>query len=137
MTVEEIYDILSSTTTSNWLVSEELDGDTCFTYKQDVLLRVQKHPINFREDRFMGEEWATTMHEDESAYKVSYDIYYGESRIVTKRLVAVDGCRAILPMPKHGTKEIPLGDYLFAKIVAPGRLDEYIKRSGLTVSKES
>ena len=136
MTVDEIYNILASTSSSDWVMSEELDADTYYTYKKDALLRIKKRPINYREDTFKGEEWATTMHEGTCAYKVFCDVYYGESRIVTKMLVAVDGCRAILPMPKHGTKEISYWDYAFAKIVAPGGLDEYIKRSGLTVSMQ-
>ncbi len=133
MTVKEIEEILSSTSSSDWVIEEELGA---YTYKQDVLLRIQKHPINYHADKFCGEEWATTKHADPDAYKVTYDVYYGESFIATKHLVTVDGCRACLPMPTHGTNEIPYQDYLFAKIVAPGGLDEYIARSGLIVSKE-
>ena len=82
MTLEEIEKILSSTSNSDWVEDEELG---VYTYRQDVLLRIQKHPV--------------------------------------------DGCRAFLPMPTFGTKEIPYRDHLFAKIVAPDRLDEYINRS--------
>jgi len=133
MTVEEVDKILSSTSNSDWVENEELGA---YTYRQDVLLRIQKHPIDYHADKFRGEEWATTMHADPEAYRVVYDVFYGESFIKTKQLVAVDGCRAILPMPTFGTKEIPYRDYLFAKIVAPNNLDEYINRSGLTVSNE-
>ena len=133
MTVEEIKKMLSSTSSSDWVIKEELGA---YTYKQDVLLRIQKHPIDYHADKFSGEEWATTMHADENAYRVIYDVYYGDSFILTKTLVSVDGGRATLPMPRLGTKEIPYVDYSFAKIVAPDRLDEYIKRSGLTISKE-
>ena len=133
MTVKEIEEILSSTSSSDWVIEEELGA---YTYKQDVLLRIQKHPIDYHTDKFSGEEWATTMHADSEAYRVVYDVFYGESFIETKQFVAVDGCRAFLPMPTFGTKVIPYRDYLFAKIVAPDTLDEYINRSGLTVSKE-
>ena len=133
MTVKEIEEILSSTSSSDWVIEEELGA---YTYKQDVLLRIQKHPIDYHADKFSGEDWATTMHADSEAYRVVYDVFYGESFIETKQFVAVDGCRAFLPMPTFGTKVIPCRDYLFAKIVAPDTLDEYINRSGLTVSKE-
>ena len=133
MTVEEIRKILSSTSSSDWVTEEELGA---YTYKQDVLLRIQKHPIDYHADKFSGEEWATTKHADSEAYRVVYNVFYGKSFIETKQLVAVDGCRACLPMPAHGTNVIPYQDYLFAKIVAPDNLDEYIARSGLTLSKE-
>ena len=120
MTVEEISKILSSTSSSDWVKSDELEA---FTYRQDVLLRIQQRPIDYR-DKFRGEEWATTMHADESAYRVIYDVYYGESFILTKTLVSVDGGRATLPMPALRTKEIAYRDYLFAKIVAPDKLDD-------------
>ena len=132
MTIEEIDKILTSTSSSDWVISDELGS---YTYKQDLFLRIQKRPVNYN-DKFGGEEWATTMHEDADAHRVIYDVFYGVSFIATKQLVAVDGCRAILPMPTFGTKEIPYRDYVFAKIVAPDSLDEYINRSGLTVSKE-
>ena len=133
MTVEEIRKILSSTSSSDWVIEEELGA---YTYKQDVLLRIKKHPIDYHADKFSGEEWATSKHADSEAYRVVYNVFYGKSFIETKQLVAVDGCRAFLPMPTFGTNEIPYRDYLFAKIVAPDNLDEYIARSGLTVSKE-
>lgn len=133
MTVEGIKKILSSTSSSDWVMSDELEA---YTYKQDALLRIQKRPIDYHADKFSGEEWATIKHADSEAYRVVYDVFYGESFIETRQLVAVDGCRAFLPMPTFGTNEIPYGDYLFAKIVAPDNLDEYINRSGLTVSKE-
>lgn len=133
MTVDEIKKILSSTSSSDWVIEEELGS---YTYAQDVLLRIKRRPIDYHADKFSGEEWATTKHADPNAYKFTYDVFYGESFIATKYLVAVDGCRAFLPMPTFGTTEIPYRDYLFAKIVAPDSLDEYINRSGLIVAKE-
>ena len=90
MTVKEIEEILSSTSSSDWVIEEELGA---YTYKQDVLLRIQKHPIDYHADKFSGEEWATTMHADSEAYRVVYDVFYGESFIETKQLVAVDEIR--------------------------------------------
>ena len=134
MTSEEINGILSSTTSEDWLVSEETGA---FTYKQDALLRIQQRPIDYHGDKFVGEDWATSKHPDSNAFKAIYDVYYGLSLITTKQLVNVDGGRATLPMPKIRTTVIPWRDYAFARIVASDRLDEYIERSGLTVASSA
>lgn len=134
MTAEEIMNILSTTSHEDWIHKEDgllSDEPDSYTYREDVLLRIQKHPIDFSV-KFTREDWAIN-HSDPAAYKVLYDVYYNNSFIITKTLVAVDGCRAILPMPKRGTTKIPFEDYKFATIVAPDALDEYIGRSGLTV----
>ena len=73
MTAGEIEDILSSTTSEDWLVSEEMGT---FTYKHDVLLRIQQRTINYDRDKFEGEDWATTKHPDSNAFKAVYDVYY-------------------------------------------------------------
>ena len=131
MTAGEIEGILSSTTSEDWLVSEEMGA---FTYKQDVLLRIQQRTIDYGRDKFEGEDWATVKHPDSNAFKAVYDVYYGSSLVATKQLVNVDGGRATLPMPQNRTAVIPWRDYAFARIVAADRLDEYIERSGLTVA---
>lgn len=135
MTVEEINHILSSTTRENWCeleVAKELRSD--LVYKQDLLLTIKQRPVNYEEDKFEGEDWATEGHWDRAAYKVFYDVYYRGLLLVTKMLVEVDGGRARIPRPTNEAKVILRKDYAFARIVAPDNLDEYIKRSGLTVS---
>lgn len=134
MTASELDGVLLSTTCEDWR-ELEIDGElrSDFVYKQDDLLIIKQRPINFEEDKFVGEDWATTRHHDRNACKVFYDVYYGKSRILTKTLVDVDGGRARLPMP-NGAMEISQQDYAFARIVAPDNLDEYIERSGLTVA---
>lgn len=128
MNEAQIKNILTSTSNEDWIVSEEKET---WTYKQDVLLRIQKRSVNLSE-KFGNEHWAIN-YPDSNAYKVIYDVYYYNSWIATKTLVAVDGFRATLPMPKIRTTEIPFEEYRFAMIVAPTALDEYITRSGLTV----
>ncbi len=127
VTDEEIRKILISTLKGDWIVSDEFGS---YTYRDDALLRIQQRCIDYSK---FCEKWATDPHADSVAYRVIYDVYYGESLIATKTLVAVDGMRAIPPMPKRRTSEIPYEEYRFAKIVSPDSLDEYIGRSGLTV----
>ena len=131
MTAQKIFDILSSSSKEEWLNLEEHE---LFVYRDDVHLRIQKRSIEYRE-KFEGEEWAVS-HPCPDAYRVYYDVYYGASLIMTKILVDVDGGRAILPMPRIRTTEIPIEDYRFAKIVSGDSLDEYITRSKLTVAAD-
>ena len=129
MTAQKIFDIMSSSLKEDWLNLEEHE---LFVYKDDVHLRIQKRHVDYSE-KFEGEEWAIN-HPCPDAYRVYYDVYYGASLIMTKILVGVDGGRAILPMPRIRTTEIPIEDYRFAKIVSGDSLDEYITRSKLTVA---
>lgn len=132
LTTEEISAILVSTAKADWNVSDEMGA---YTYKQDSFLRIQMHPIDYRSvaDRFY-EAWATKHPDtDQKAYRAIYDVFYGDSFITQKVLVCVDGGRAILPMPRHGTNVIPYEEYLFARIVSPDSMEEYIDRFGLTV----
>ena len=101
MTIDEIYEILVSTSAEDWIHSDELNA---FTYKCDVMLRIQQRPVDYN-DNFADEDWAVN-HPCADAYRVVYDVFYGMSFIATKLLIAVDGGRARLPMPKHGTLEI-------------------------------
>ena len=131
MTAQKIFDIMSSSSKEDWLNLEEHE---LFVYKDDVHLRIQKRHLEYPE-KFEGEEWAIN-HPCPDAYRVYYDVYYGASLIMTKILVGVDGGRAILPMPRIRTTEIPIEDYRFAKIVSGDSLDEYITRSKLTVAAD-
>lgn len=134
MTPEEIREILISTLRGDWIKSDETGT---YTYKQDDHLKIRMRPINYRSvaDRFC-ERWAagsSDLDTDQAAYRAIYDVFYGDSFITQKVLVCVDGGRAILPMPRHGTNVIPYEEYLFARIVSPDSMEEYIDRFGLTV----
>ena len=117
MTYDEIMNILAEGDTDAWITIEE---GHC-TYKEDPLLTIVH-------------SWATK-HPDSKAVTSEYEVRYGGSVICRKVLVSVDGGRATLPMPIIKTQVIARKDYNFAKIVAPSDLDEYIKRSNLSVEK--
>lgn len=134
MSPEEIREILISTSRGDWIVSDETG---VYTYMQDDRLKIQMRPINYRSvaNRFC-EKWAagsSDLDTDQAAYRVIYDVFYGDTFVVQKVLVEVDGARAILPMPRPGTNVIPYEEYLFARIVSPDSMEEYINRFGLMV----
>ena len=135
VTFEDIMKILVSTSNEDWIVSDEFGS---YTYKDDVLLRIQMRKIDYKSaaDKF-SEKWITECSNDLTtntpAYRAIYDIFYCNSWITQKVLVSVDGGRAILPLPRLGTHDVPHEEYQFAKIVAPDSLDDYMSRFKLTV----
>ena len=81
-------------------------------------------------------------HPDNHATGYWVDIYYGASHITSMRniLVAVDGARAMLPIPRQKgitgqiSEVLPL-DYKYAQIFDNlGALDDYMWRSRLTLA---
>ena len=126
MNLIDIRDILRTTKASNWIHNQEL---TAYTFFDDPQLRIQEGNSSAP----FQESWATNF-PDPAAFKVVYDVFYNSSWIKTVTLVSVDGGRATIPMPTTPTSnEIDLEDYLFARIVSPNNLDDYIRRAGFTV----
>lgn len=129
MNIDEVKFILSHSSQHDWVINDEIGA---FTYKQDVLLRIQRQ--EFDEYNSFNEPWAVK-HPDHQAYSVKYTVYYGSSFIEERTLVSVDGHRATLPMPESRTDlTVTASDVNFAKIVdILGKVDEYIRRSGISI----
>lgn len=83
--------------------------------------------------------WANK-HPDPKAVGLWCDLFFGSTLIERFILVGVDGMRALVPLPRKldrtpGGSEIQPLDYKVAKIHdSLNTLDEYIKRSGLSVT---
>lgn len=108
--------------------------------KRDVNLHLA---INYLDEgqqcRDFKEEWANR-HPDPHATGYWCDIYYGSTHISRNILVAVDGGRAMLPIPRQKgidgklTEVLPF-DYRVAQIFdTQGGLDQYMARSKLTLA---
>ena len=133
MTYRELLDAIATSRKDDWLFN---DGKGVYTYMHDLNLRIVRRDIDHDSDRFFGESWATR-HPDKNAYRSMYDIYYGSSFVDEKLLVAVDGYRATLPLPRVNTNIVSPEDYHFAQLVDQlDTLDEYMGRSGLEVGHE-
>ncbi|EPR3711092.1 MULTISPECIES: hypothetical protein [Providencia] len=130
MNSAQAIEILSNSQQDDWLI----DTDTgSFTYKEDLNLHIQCVNDN---DREFNEDWAIR-HSNPNAFRVTYLVKYGNSLVERKYLVAVDGGRAILPMPISAADlRVRSADVNFANIVNVAVGDvvgEYIRRSGLTI----
>ncbi|MFW6046939.1 MAG: toll/interleukin-1 receptor domain-containing protein [Candidatus Woesearchaeota archaeon] len=126
--MEEIIETVLENPFENWTYFDE-HGE--YILKDDVNLKIVAEP--FEKRREFNEEWATR-HPDPSAFMYKYTIFYNNTRIDEFYLVAVDGHREFLPLPKPNTNKIPLNSYLKARAVNNcGSLNEYIERSGLEV----
>lgn len=129
MKLTEVEKILKESSQKDWIVDDETGS---FTYKEDLNLRIERADYDTYSD--FNEEWATS-HPDKSAKKVDYTVKYGQSFVDRKNLVSVDGHRATLPMTESAiSKNVSSEDVNFAKIIdTSSNVDEYIKRSGLTI----
>jgi hypothetical protein len=116
---------------------------TVSSYKHDMNLRFE---TKFIDDGVQcvdfKEPWANC-HPDRSATGYWCNLYYGSTLVDKFILVAVDGERAMLPVPKKGspnarpTQVLPL-DYKVAQIHDTlGTLREYMTRSGLSIYTET
>jgi hypothetical protein len=76
-----------------------------FVFKNDCDLRIVDHTNFDAEDRDFREKW-TEIFPDRTARRRRYVVYHGSSPVYATMLVAVDGGRAILPLPNLTTKEI-------------------------------
>ncbi|MBJ9493353.1 hypothetical protein KTH77_14795 [Acinetobacter baumannii] len=133
MKYQDILNILSEGNSFEWLYFDSLG---VFTYKNDVNLRI----VRSRDERntSFNEAWAVD-HPDRNATRVFFTVYYGQSPVYEKMFVDVDGYRATLPLPDLTTMQVPFLEYQFASIINGSngnRLDEYLRRSGLTVKEE-
>lgn len=118
---------------------------TITTYKKDMNLRFE---INYSgtgiQCNNFQEPWANR-HPDPAATGYWCSLYYGATLVEKFILVSVDGGRAMLPIPqrdtrgpRHYVKVLPF-DYKIAQIHDRGfvkTLDEYMKRSGLTIDTD-
>ena len=109
------------------------------SYKRDMNLRFE---IKYMDEGIQcadfKEPWANR-HPDPSATGYWCNLFYGSTLVEKFILVAVDGGRAMLPIPKKGVPDtrpmqvLPL-DYKVAQIHDTlGTLAEYMKRSGLSL----
>jgi len=79
------------------------------------------------------ESWATK-HPDPHARSYWYEYIYDGNLIERFIMVDVDGHRATLPLPEINSTNVPDRRYRVAQIFdRQGELDEYMKRSGLSV----
>ncbi len=130
MTYDELMVIIDESERDDWLFSDERG---VYTFKHNLNVRIQRREIDHEWDKFTDEDWATK-HPDPTAYRVTYEIYYGASFVKEVLMVSVDGHRATLPLPDRNTLKVSAQDYRFAQIVDQlGTLEEYMRRSGLEV----
>ncbi len=131
MRLDEIERVLAESSREDWVRTEELKN--C-VYKKDVNLRIES---DFDSAEPFSESWATKL-PDSNARTVEYTVWYGDTRVVRKTLVSVDGGRAELPMPKSATElVVDSASVNFARVVTIiDTVDEYLGKCGISVVPE-
>lgn len=134
MSFEEILCFIPTTNPKNDWHGISSDWSSEYFLKEDPRLRFR---AKFTDDGVQNddfkEEWANC-HPDTHAVGYWHDLYYDGAFINRIILVAVDGARAMLPVPDYRTKKIKEFDYRVAQIHdLLGTLDDYIRRSKLTL----
>ena len=134
MDYNEILDFILTTDPKNdWKWIKTNWAEESFL-KEDPRLRIRvrwddegKHNDNFKE------KWANK-HPDPRASSYWYDLSNDGALIERFILVSVDGARAELPLPDINTLHVQPLPYKIAQIFdEPNTLNEYMRRSGLTV----
>lgn len=117
-----------------------LDMSNIRVNKRDVNLRLAMHITSEgTQCENFTEAWANR-HPDPNATGYWCEILYGSTLVARTILVSVDGARALLPVPRQrdsagNISEILMYDYRIAQIFDTlGTLDEYIRRSNLSVA---
>ncbi len=135
MKLMSIQNIVRDSSNEEWSRAQGAFGRDVRFYNEDVNLRAEiwyhedagTHKTDFKE------AWANK-HPDPSATSYYVFLFYGSSPIKQYILVAVDGGRALIPLPKVPEKTISKEDYLIASLFDDIKtLDQYIKRSGLAI----
>jgi hypothetical protein len=135
-TREQILRTVMASQPTDW-ARVTTNARTVVSFKNDANLRLQ---IKYSGERIQcddfRESWATR-HADPSATGYSCELFYGATLVERFILVAVDGGRALLPIPKRALSHaapdsvLPL-DYQIARIFdTTGNLDDYLRWSGL------
>lgn len=131
MDIKKIKEFLFACNASLWAEGPDSSRTRAFCREDPLLRIVTREP----EENTFGEKWATG-YPDSLAYKITCDVYYGETHIQERTLVCVDGFRAIMPMPDVKTfKTVKRQDYSFACIVNLGnseRFNDYMLKFEIT-----
>jgi hypothetical protein len=125
MNRNEYLTLITNSNNEDWYFSDEYTA----TFKNDLSIRLK---LNADMNNPFYEEWAIN-HPDKTNWRETATFFYNQSIIYVLNLVSVDGGRATLPYPDLKTNKIPSFKYNLAKICWPEHLDEYIKRSGLSI----
>jgi hypothetical protein len=133
MTHQEINQLVWDTPVGEWLVNED-DGIYTCTRDLNVRLVVEKDCLDPSHE--FNEKWVTTL-PDQKAYKRSVDLYFGASLVKKYFFVLIDGCRASIPFPKHGTPmTISAFEAQIGQIINQpnSHFDEYIERLRIQIN---
>ncbi len=130
--------IIKSNPKSDWSLNYKgLNQIAVFNNDANLRIEMSDDAEEIQNSNFQ-EPWANN-HPDNHAVGYWCRIYYGSTLIESIVLVSVDGAMAQLPLPErtkslHHPGNIPIFNYKIAKVFdSLDTLDEYIKRSGLSV----
>lgn len=113
---------------NNWISEVYFRRDPRFRFRTKYL------DDGIQNDNYQ-DDWANR-HPDPTATGYWYDLAYDGNLIERFILVSIDGGRANVPPPDWQTRKIKQLHYKVAQIHdTMGTLDEYIRRSGLTVEE--
>lgn len=129
MNYSELKSKILESDPDDWMRSKP---EVIYTFPADIRIQIRRIAEE-GESRPFSEPWATK-HPDPSATVSMWGLFFNGSLIEEFWFASVDGGRAEIPYPDLETKShITEWQYRIAQIVDSGRLDEYLRRSGISV----
>ncbi len=138
ITHEKVLKMIQESKPNGWEY-DELEG--IYTYKPDVKLTIKR--IEYGDKKEYNEPWLKKF-PDSVGYREIFNIFYGSSFIKKEYLIAVDGFRGYVPVPKLGYTNNPkinkweyaFGNIIHSKVPDFYKFDDLLKRANISVVDE-
>jgi hypothetical protein len=136
--VPEIINTVTSSNGSDWTYFE---NRSLYVYNDNPDITIL-HQENTESEKEFHESW-TRNFPDPVAYRAIHQIFYRTTIVAEEFLVAVDGYRMYIPLPKTAMDlKISMKQYKFGKLInhfipLGERYDEYLRRAGITTSNNA
>lgn len=133
---QQLLTTVLESTQEDW---EYFDDRGLYVFRDNPELTIHRPEIDFDRDIF-HEDWSSRF-PDPVAYRSPHEIRWRDTPVKVITLVAVDGFRLELPLPRSPMElTITREQYHFARLINQfsgwrNRYDEYLRRAGLSVEE--
>jgi len=135
LSVEAILKLIYKSDQNDWIYSDEKG---LYVYRPNPDITIQKQYEPDQVDREFHEDWSSKF-SDTTAFRSIHKFFYRATPIGREFLIAVDGYRMYIPLPKSAmVLVITKNQYEFGQLINHFNpygesYDEYLRRAGISV----